>query len=441
MYQINPYFKALKSSNIVELLFVLSLAICPLFILTVNGWMTRIIVVSVALSAYLLFVKKNQKNTLNLDYRTHKDIKLLSLTFSLPLLAIFIGQSFRGEYSAQYYDSPLHILICILVIWGILRTHNRVVEWMTYSFPLVVLLGLASILTNPNLYSGPNRITTYAVGPLEFGSLSLTFGILSLISIKLHSSKSKFLIIYKLVGFCVGIYLSIASGSRTGWLAIPIITCVWIYFEHKKYSLFIKTFTAFTVAVLLLTTYSISTNVHQRVNQAFQEFSSYQWNPTSAYTETSVGERVSFVRIAVFLFEKKPLSGWGDGRFQSVINDPALNFAGPETKKMALNAGFHNVITANMVRSGIWGLFAVVALFLIPAQFFLRNLRSANKEQSVVAFLGIAFLICQLTTGLTVEILHYRYSASFFGLMLAIFCGQILYFNVQNSTPSNGQIP
>ena len=143
--------------------------------------------------------------------------------------------------------------------------------------------------------------------------------------------------------------------------------------------------------------------------------------------------------MAVFLLAQKPLSGWGDGNFESVINDPALNFSTFETKKVALEAGFHNDITANMVRSGIWGLIATVALFLIPALFFIRSMRSKYKKQRDVAFLALAFLVCQFVSSLSMEIFNLRYSASFYGLMLAVFCGQILFYMPHSTTDFNGK--
>jgi O-antigen ligase len=144
--------------------------------------------------------------------------------------------------------------------------------------------------------------------------------------------------------------------------------------------------------------------------------------------------------MAIFLLEKKPLTGWGDGNFESVINDPALNFAIIETKTVALKAGFHNDITANMVRSGIWGLIATMALLLIPALFFIRSLRSNNKNKRDLAFIALVFLICQFVSSLSMEIFTLKYSASFYGLMMAIFCGQILYYSNQDTLNPNSKI-
>ena len=419
--------KATKKNSVGHL-FALSVVISPLFLLTVSGWMTRIVVVCALLSIIVIYNNKNK--SCNLNALLTANIKTLSLTFALPFFAIFFSQSFRGQYSWSYYDSPLHILICIFVLWAMLRAGSRIIEFMSHVFPLALLLALANVLLHPNLNWGVDRISTQALDPLDFGSLSLTFGLLSLASIKVHKKYSTLLTLYKLIGFCAGLYLSIASGSRTGWLALPVVALLWIYFEQTKFRMFTK-FTFFLGLIfLVLSTYFFSATVHQRTVAAANEVINYHWDTPNV--ETSVGARISFARMAIFLLEKKPLSGWGDGGFETVINDPALNFSATTTKRLALNAGFHNDITANMVRSGIWGLIATLALFLVPAIFFMRNMLSCHKNQSNVAFLAMTFLICQFTSSLSMEIFNLRYSASFYGLMIAAFSGQILFYRIHN---------
>lgn len=390
--------------------------------------MTRIVVLCAVLGALVLYERKST-NISSSHSRDKFYKRLLCITLALPIVAIFLGQIFDGRLIASYYDSPAHILICIFVLLAAEKNSNNAVKWMSYIFPLALIIALIYILIAPNLFWGATRLTTDALDPLMFGSLSLTFGLLSLVSIKLDACHSKWLIVYKLIGFAAGIYLSIASGSRTGWIALPIVGIIWLYVERYKFTLLTRILAILIIVVVLFTTYSTSSSVRQRFNDAFRDLSSYQWNPITPNADTSVGARISFLRIAVFLFENKPLSGWGDGKFQIVLNDPNLNFANAETKRIALAAGFHNDIAANMVRSGIWGLVATITLFATPAIFFVRNLNSQYKNQRDLAFLALTFLSCQFVSSISMEIFTLKYSASFYGLMIAILSGQMLYCN------------
>ena len=428
-----------KLDSLVKNSFIFCVVISPLFLLTVSGWMTRIVVVC-ALLAIVFSYNNNRKNyEIKCNSKVTYYKRILFITLSLPILAIFLGQLFRGRYEWPYYDSPAHIFICIFILLAAAKTSPNLVMRMSYSFPIANLLGLISIRLNPNLFWGSTRLSTNALDPLDFGSLSLTFALISLISIKLHDNNSKWLIAYKLIGFGLGIYLSILSGSRTGWLAVPVILALWLYYDHVKFTLTTKVMSTLIIIVMIFSSYFLSSNVHQRVNDTSKDLSSYQWNTIKPNDYNSVGARISFIRIASYLFEKRPLSGWGDGNFESVIDDPALNFSLPETKKMALGAGFHNDITANMVRSGIWGLIATIALFLIPAIFFMRNLQSAYKKQRDVAFLALSFLTCQFMSSLSMEIFNLKYSASFYGLMIAVFCGQIIYYMSKQPNAISGE--
>jgi O-antigen ligase len=433
----NTKSKLGKLTITAEQLFVLSAVISPLFLFTVAGWMTRIVVVCALFGAYVLY--KN-RNAIELDYgKVNFNKTLLCLSLTLPILGILLGQVFRGQFSWAYYDSPAHILICTLVLLAATKTGPNLIKWMSYAFPIAILLALVDITLDPNLFWGAARLTTKPLDPLNFGSLSLTFALLSLISIKLHDHGSKWLLIYKLIGFSTGIYLSILSGSRTGWLAVPIILAFWLYYDHAKFSWKTKSITTIGIFAIIFSSYFLSANVHQRVNESTKDLASYQWNNGKPNDYNSLGARISFIRMAAYLFELKPLGGWGDGGYEAVINDPALDFSLPETKNLALRTGFHNDITANMVRSGVWGLIATLALFLIPAIFFMRNLRSDNKKQRDVAFLALAFISCQFMSSLSMEIFNLRYSASFYGLMIALFSGQIIFYMTQQTPAINGE--
>ena len=439
MYKNSFSSSTCKLDSLVKNSFILCVVISPLFLLTVSGWMTRIVVICALLAMVFSYKNNSKKYEITCNSKVTYYKRILFITLCSPILAILLGQLFRGQYEWPYYDSPAHILICIFILLAATKTSPYLVKWMSYSFPMANLFGLISILHNPNLFWGSARLSTHALDPLDFGSLSLTFALISLVSIKLHDNDSKWLIVYKLIGFVLGVYLSILSGSRTGWLAVPIIFVLWLYYDHVKIRLLTKIASTLIIIVMIFSSYFFSSNVHQRVNDTTKDLSSYQWNTSKPNDYTSVGARISFIRIAAYLFEKKPLSGWGDGNFGSVINDPALNFSLPETKKMALGAGFHNDITANMVRSGIWGLIATIALFLIPAIFFMQNLKSGFKKQSDVAFLALTFLTCQFMSSLTMEIFNLKYSASLYGLMIAIFCGQIIYDMSKQSNINNGE--
>ena len=143
-----------KLDSLVKNSFIFCVVISPLFLLTVSGWMTRIVVVC-ALLAIVFSYNNNRKNyEIKCNSKVTYYKRILFITLSLPILAIFLGQLFRGQYEWPYYDSPAHIFICIFILLAAAKTSPNLVMRMSYSFPIANLLGLISIRLNPNLFWG-----------------------------------------------------------------------------------------------------------------------------------------------------------------------------------------------------------------------------------------------------------------------------------------------
>jgi O-antigen ligase len=407
-----------------------SLVISPLFLLTVQGWMTRIIVVCALLGVAVCAQAKKQPKVL---HPTCPISHQAAWALVLPLLSVMasqlLGLGHGTPLMASSFDSPAHLLLGVLVLMAMPYTHARLLESLTLTFPLALFLALVAILIQPGETWGLSRVYSTALDPLAFGSLALTFGLMSLVSITQHRHQTPVLILYKMVGFGLGVYLSIISGSRTGWLAAPLVAFIWAYAERNRLTWRIKCLVISGVLLTLGLAYQTNDIIQKRVDLATQEIVEYEWGSKKPNPVSSVGDRISFIRIAVFLMSKKPLSGWGeDGSWKQVMNHPDLSFAHVQTKAMALKAGFHNEITAKMVQSGVWGLVSSVLMFGVPAFIFYHALHSNKAEQRHVALLGAVFLSCQFVSSLSMELTNLRYAASFYGLMIAIFCGQLAYY-------------
>lgn len=431
MRHLSTFFGSAKSSWL-RWIFMSSLVFSPLFLLTVKGWMTRIIVVCALLGVAVWVQAKKSPETLHPSCPL---LRQIAWALSLPLLSVMssqlIGLSHGTPLMASSFDSPAHLLLGALILMAMPYTHARVVHGLSLIFPLALGLASVAIWLNPGRTWGIDRVYTTALDPLAFGSLALTFGLLSLVSMPLHVSIA--LRLYLGLGGCLGVALSIASGSRTGWLAVPLVTLVWLYAQRQRFSWRIKSLIFASLVAILGLTYQNNAIVQQRVNLAIEEVVTYNWQVQQPYPISSVGDRISFIRMAFVLMSQKPLSGWGeDGSWKGMMNHPDLSFASAPAKAMALYAGFHNEITGKMVQSGVWGLVSSVLMFGLPAVVFYRSLHAPSVTQRRVALLGAVFLSCQFVSSLSMELTNLRYAASFYALMTAIFCGQLAYYVNQN---------
>jgi O-antigen ligase len=346
------------------------------------------------------------------------------ILFALPVTAIFLGQSGRQEYAGHDYDSPARFLLSIPILLVLFHQRCDMLKFLVYTIPAATFITFTVVMLNPNDVWQPQaniRASRHFVDPLTFGSLNLTLGLCCLLSIDLYGRDAWGVRLYKSAGFIIGVYLSVLSGSRTGWLALPLVLFLWLNFRMTRYRV------PAIIIVLLLTggSYYFSTTLQQRLDLAEQQILSYHWDAPNP--QTSVGDRVSFLRMAVFLFTQHPWSGFGDQGFVGFINHPELNrYAIQKTQEFALRSGFHNEIATNMVRSGVWGLLSSSALFLMPAVFFIRSLFEASPQSKKIALLALGYLVCTFISGMTTEVFNLKFTASFHALMFTCLISSLL---------------
>jgi O-antigen ligase len=243
---------------------------------------------------------------------------------------------------------------------------------------------------------------------------------MSLISINLYKNDQIVCKFVKLSAFILGSYLSLVSGSRTGWAAIPLVLLLWIYIKLSGKHLLI----ALILVLVFIKALFFIPIVQQRIDIAISEILSYQWQNLNP--DTSVGMRISFIRIGLFLFSQNLFSGWGDLGFKEMLKYPELfQFASVYAKETLSIAGFHNEIIANMVRSGIWGFISSTSIFLVPALFFIKGLYSTSIMIRHCALIAMSYLICVFITSITTEVFSSKLTVSFYAIIMVNLIGSL----------------
>lgn len=346
-----------------------------------------------------------------------------------PVIAIAISQSIRNNFYPNNWDAPMRMFLCIPIYIAIsqgwlLSSRNKTITlvWIKWSMPIALITTLISTIYLPATNWGNYR-TTYFVDPLSFCSYTLLFSFLVVIGL-INSFKEEGFI-YKL--FCVasisiGLYLSITSGARTGWLNLPLfIVVMWFYsLGHlcKKQQLFMILFFLGGLATLM----SFNSELVNKFYIGAQEFVNYKMNELNQ--ETSVAMRLSFYRMGIEYFIAQPFAGWGDLAWSKVVRDEFLIFASEETL-LAPKHGFHNEIITNSVRSGIWGLISVLSLYFAATfnavKGLYMELGGRHKLISVIILILISHLIL---AGLVTETTNLTFLSAFIGVLLSVLLGE-----------------
>jgi O-antigen ligase len=415
-----------KKLSIFEKIFTFGQFITPLGLLIVKSWIGGWLFLQ---SLMALLLTLNSKENLR-NFWKSKWMALVFITFILPLLAILNSQLLNNSWEWRYYDSPSRFLFAVPLIMYIWQSKIKLESLFELTFPLTLIVTFIALPFLPKLGWGadPSRLATYFVDPLTFGRISLTFGLVSLAFIN-FKNKSLISNLVLLIGFILGLYLSVKSGSRTGWLAAPIVF-IFLFVMHAPFK---NKFASICIALLIgvagtFTIYKTSSTVNQRVNLAIHEVSSYQLNQLNP--DNSVGMRISFFRMGLFFFSERPLSGWGDESFKEKLNATEISFFSSSfTREFALNAGFHNEFITNMVRSGVLGLLSSLLLIATPLIIFWRLL-IFNRP---LAIAGVTYVICELISGLSTEVFNLKFTAALYTFNISVFLGLALQSLIQKS--------
>jgi O-antigen ligase len=416
-------------NKITNTMLLVLIGVLPLGLFTVKGWASGILFVCAALSLIKLIaesIQAGQTQTLNQEKFWPA---LILLTLMLPLISAIISSGLRGELIWADFDAQSRFFLGALVFYAVFRNGINPFRYLQYSIPIGLILTIVGAAFLPGYYGDINpfhnpRLAIYFVDPLTLGYLSLTLGILSFFSIHLFSKDRWYVVALKLVGTVLGFYISLKTQSRTGWLAIPFIIflMLWLYGPKNK----IKSSAIALLASLVFTIgiYQASPTVQNRVGAAVADLRDYQFDKVNA--ESSLGERISFARMAFYYFKLNPVAGWGYKGYHAHMNDPELlRFATFNTRNApGSGALFHSEIATNSVAFGILGLIYTVLLFFAPLVLFIQSWRLGVNPR-LCAF-GIAYILCILISSFTTEIFALKFAASFHAVFIASICAQVL---------------
>ncbi len=409
-----------------DIAITLGVSLFPLFYMTYRGWTNRWLI---ALFILAIFAIIQNRSILKTESQSTNS-KLILITFASPFLAILFSQILRGDIDIHAYDGPLRFVLAALVFLYLKHKEINFLYVFQYIAPLSLLIAVGAIFYYPetSAYWG-GRYASYFVDPLTFGGYALVIGFACLFQLNIRE-ESLLLSTLKMLGFACALFLSLGSGSRSGWMAIPFVLALWIFLNRRDQKLVISAslilITAISLALLL------NDSLQERVMSIFQEAHSWFTNQANK-EEGSGGMRLTMWKMSWVLFLESPWYGYGDPiGYKHLLDQPLLtSFAGPNALG-AITLGPHHEIFGQMLRSGIFGLIAGSLLFFAPMGIFTQQL--LQNPHNKAAQVGLAFVMGLFICSLSIEVFNLKYTSSFYALMLACLGAQALSFSHRTST-------
>lgn len=412
-----------QSAKIENVLIVLTLTLFPLLYLTVRGWTNTLAIVLFGLTVIHFF--RLPRSAWSIKHIGGTEWAVVTALTS-GFLAILISQLLRQDLAFKPYDGPLRMLLAAPVFLLLLKKKIDFVRIFQYTCPLSLLILLVFVHSDPvQMQAWGGRFSTYFVDPNAFGTNTMLLSFLCLFSIDAASKDGMALKLLKYAGFLAGFYLEMKSQTRGAWLAEPVMLALWVFIHWQSKS---KQELLFSIAISILAIlgfYFIVDFIHARVNSIYYEISSWINNTN---VSTSAGSRLSMWQISWLLFKQNPFQGYGDLGYQSQLMMLPIQstFSSMSIDDIRLT-GPHNEYLANMVRSGIFGLIAVLLQFFVPGVIFIRGLRSVVQRVKGASAMGLCLVIGMMITGMSIEVLTLKYTNSFYGLMIAALCASVLW--------------
>jgi O-antigen ligase len=406
--------KSWNEFSILEKITVTFVISTPLFYLSIPHWITNVSILGCFLSiAWLISNRKSY------ELQHIKNVKLMALVFFIYVIAIIVSQLGRQNFVLREYLDQSRWMVGLpffLFIYSLRINYSKVLDWAA---PVCILSAwISSVYVYPSANWG-DRATVVHIDPLTFGFMNLSLALMCFASVIFDFKKVKisFNTFLKAIAFLFGIYLSIRSGSRSGWLAFPLVIAGIFYILYKP-SKGQALVLLMGVLGLTLIIYHHVPIVNVRIGGMLNELSNYPWTGGMA-PDTSVGMRITFYRLGGYYFSQSPLFGWGERGYGEIKNAlPLLNFSSQSTRDFAFASLFHSEWTTQAVRFGFLGLFGVFLVFWIPMKFFYELVKS-NGNGLKIGCMGLAYMTCQLVASLGDEVFNSKGATTFGAVIIS----------------------
>lgn len=360
-------------------------------------------------STYLLW----KRPRLNLQRRDYLILGTLLLYFF-----IFTANMLYHADPTRELDMPLRALLAVPVLLLLLAYPPRPAAWWT-GLAIGAIAGAA--LATWQLFSNSSvRPLAATSNAIHYGNVSMLFGMLSLCGLEWASRQRQriALSVLLLAGCLIGIFGSVISGSRGGWLALPVCGCLFIaHFSRGRGKHYMVGLLTVLVTVAALAYVLPNSPVRERAADAVEELKKFEDNDN---VYTSVGQRLEMWRTALVLSNDHIWLGMGRKGYLDAKKE--LSTEGEMSEVILHYTNAHNDYIDSLVKRGIFGLLALLLLFLLPLTLFARALLHSNTAAQPYALAGVVLCTCYMIFGLTTSSLTLN-----IGIIMLVFPMVILW--------------
>lgn len=337
------------------------------------------------------------------------------IIFALAFFAIvWIVEALLNGRGLSAIDRPVRFLAAIIAFFALMRYSAR--ESALWFGVIAGSVGAGGLALWEHFFQGVDRAHGFN-HPIQFGNLSILLGLFCLSGLGWASQQNHriFWQIALCAGFLFGLLASGLSGSRGGWISLPIalLGLFWCFRSWLSFRVLV----GITVSVIIFCSavYLLpQTGVKARLHQAVADLELHSEDKVN----TPVGSRIEMWTGALHMIKDRPLLGWGELGYNKEM--ARLSELGIVDSGILLYEHPHNDFLNVTAKRGAVGLISLLILYFAPLWLFLSKCRQAEIKEVSVCAAGVVLCISYVSFGLSQSFLSHNSGVMVYAFMLVI---------------------
>ncbi|WP_108652496.1 O-antigen ligase family protein [Dongshaea marina] len=353
------------------------------------------------------------------SYRLNKETLWL---ISALLLYFFVYLSFMLVYheDISQLDRPSRAIMAVAILILLLRYPPK-------SSCLLISFALGAIVSG--IFAGYQKFFLHMPRalsnnmPIQAGDICMAFGTISLVALFYHLKLKRYdwSLFYLLATF-LGVFGSVASQSRGGWLLFPFILIYLIWTNRAFFSRRLKIVAGVVIIIIFSIMLTPKFGIQSSINKTIHQVDMIK-DGQYLSQDSSIGTRLLLWSSAWRSFAHKPLTGWSQ---TGLCQDKTAQYNQGELsyyiyRNWACNMHAHSEYFDSIQKRGIIGFLQVMAVFLIPLIIFIRHSRKMYGVDLVVAQAGAMIVISSMGFGFSQLFFGHNSGSIYYFFTLVLF--------------------
>jgi O-antigen ligase len=342
----------------------------------------------------------------------------LHLAMASVCLAVLLNQIWSGNLAFKFYDRGLRLAVFPLIFWVLFFVplrHIKLLQWSFFVAAIVAAVKAYFVTRGWEIREG--NIGFLSI--IAYSDIAFLAGVLCLTCRGWSTSKSNWILLLRVLACIAGAFTSILTATRGSWLAVPLWLIFFFVFSDIRPRQKWLWSAALVAAVVLV--FSLNQEARDRVRSVQSDLASYSQGEGRS---TSTGIRLQLWSAAVRLIEREPVFGIGRENYEPSIRQ--MYERNEVTKDLTSLAHSHNEILFNTVISGLFGLFALLAVYIVPGYYFARELRHESEDVRTAARSGCILVLGFFAFGLTDLMFFWPMLGGYYVITAGVFLAAIV---------------